>query len=113
METINSTFDYQAIVAELGEAVVEAVKAELGATHSFTSRYELTEQLIEDSQYCVYTAYYGDILLFSANADHALEEGLVDITGHTAASLMGAMAYWALVVDVNNWLVANHADLTI
>ena len=113
MDTINSTLDYQAIVAELGEAVVEAVQAELEATHSWTDRHELTEQIVDGSQYCIYTQYYGDILLFSANADHALNEGLVSIEGHTAASLIGTMAYWALIVDVNEWLATNHADLTI
>ena len=113
MGTINSTYDYEGIIAELGEAVVEAVKAELPYMHSWTSRYELTEELIANSEYAIYTKYFGDILLFSNNADNALDDGLVSVKGQTAASLMGYMAYWALLADVNDWLVKNHADLTV
>ena len=113
MGTINSTLDYKAIVAELGEAVVESVKAELEPMHSWTSRYEMTEELVANSEYAIYTKYYGDILLFSNNADNALDDGLVSVKGQTAASLMGAMAYYALLADVNDWLIKNHADLTV
>jgi len=112
MGTINSTLDYKAIVAELGEAIADTVKEELPPMHSWTERYELTEEVVASCEYVIYTKYFGDILLFSDNADHALDEGLVDTKGRTAASLMGEMAHWALLCDVNEWLSENHADLT-
>ena len=104
MENINSTLDYRAIVAELGEAVIDRVNGELADLHTFTARYDLTEEVVANSQYCTLTKYYGDILLHSDNADHALNEGLVDLKGHTTASLLGELAFWALLVDVNDWL---------
>ena len=101
MENINSTLDYDAAITEIGCTVLE-VSATDG---DHMDRHEILMQVVDGCQYNIYNKYHGDILLFSMNADYALDMELVGNINHlSAAEVVHSLAFWALYADVREWV---------
>ena len=107
METINSQLDYDAIVAELGQAAIEVYK-ESGFDEDLCNA---AFEVVDGSQYIIYTRYHGDILMFASNPNEGLEQGVIDCSAiNDISQITMQAAFWALQADVIEWAHKNIAE---
>ena len=109
MEIINSQLDYEAIVAELGQATIEVYKDSSYDEDLCNAAFEV----VDGSQYIIYTRYHGDILTFASNPNEGLEQGLIDCSElNDISQIMMQAAFWALQADVIEWAHNNSEEVT-
>ena len=109
MDNITSQLDYDAIVSELGQATIEAFK-ESGFEEDICNA---AFDVVDSSQYIIYTRYHDDILTFASNPNEGLEQGLIDCSEiNDISQIIMQAAFWALQADVIEWAFNNNEEVT-
>jgi hypothetical protein len=105
MQNITSQFDYDVIVAELGQAAIEVYNDSSFEEDLCNAAFEV----VDGSQYIIYTRYHADILTFASNPNEGLEQGLVDFSELKDIHwITQQAAFWALQADVIEWAHNNN-----